>query len=81
MNSVANWPKVRLHNSKKGGRANQWPNRDLMFPERTEKGPNFEPVLVLLLFPYECIEKLDFSEIFSLKWMKTIGPILIKPEK
>jgi len=45
------------------------------------KNAEFSTSFEAFIFPYEFIEKLDFSEIFSLKWMKTIGPILIKPEK
>jgi hypothetical protein len=38
------------------------------------KGAEFEPVLVSLIFSYQYIEKHDFLQIFSLKWLR-------KPEK
>ncbi len=47
-----------------------------------QKGPKrgwiFKQFLVPFLFLYEFIEKVDFSQILSLKWFKTIGPSFIK---
>jgi hypothetical protein len=40
-----------------------------------EKRPNYETNLLPLLFPYECIKRLDFSQV---KYLKTIGPIFDK---
>jgi hypothetical protein len=52
---------------------NPRPNCGLIFPERTEKAPNFETDLLPLLFLYD---KFDFSQIFSLKWLN--WPLLDK---
>jgi hypothetical protein len=79
--NVANRPKVRPHNSKRGRvKKSDRPDKSAaesgrIFSERIEKGPDFEPVL-LPLFSLECIEKLDFSNILILKGLKNLVPFL-----
>ena len=56
--SVANWPKVQPYHLKESskkvsGRTYPRPNWGQVFPERAEKGPKFETVLLPLPLPYE----------------------------
>jgi hypothetical protein len=60
------------------GRTKPRQNLDRIFPESAEKGQISQQFCCLLLFPYECIENLDFLQIFTLKWIEKFGHIFNK---
>jgi hypothetical protein len=82
---VANWPNARPHYSKGAEWKSDRPDNSvaeigtIFFPRKGGKRAEFWNSFDSLLFPYEWIKKLEFSQILTLKLLK-IGLNLIKRE-